>query len=124
MKALGLWYNLGTQQELQLCMAPPYEMWKFCNVTAAKAKGSFSGTVEIAGSAVSKICIQDYSKIFELLGLYNVKLKPCPQLLGKAHLIITISALHFHRALPMEIQLQLSTTRHGVTAVAGLAHDS
>lgn len=105
-------------------MAPPYEMWKFCNITAAKPKGSFNGTLEIAGSAVSKICIQDYSKILELLGLYNVKLKPCPQLLRKAYLIITISALHFHGALPMEIQLQLSTTRHGETAVAGLDHDN
>lgn len=84
--------------------------------------GSFNDTLEKAGPAGSKVCIQDYSKILELLGLYNINLKPRPQLLGKTHLIITISFLHFYGALTMQTQLKLSPRRHGVMAVAGLDH--
>ena len=86
--------------------------------------GSFNDTLEKTGPAGSKVCIRVYSKILELLGLYNINLKPCPQLLGKTHLIITTSAFHFHGVLPMQTQLKMRPTRHGLMAVAGLDHDS
>lgn len=86
--------------------------------------GSFNDTPEKAGPAGSKVCIQDCSKILELLSLCNLNLKPCPQLLGKTHLIITASVLRFHGALQMQTELELSPAGHGAMAVAGLDHGS